>query len=93
MVTANVLDRGAIELLGPFGLTNALTGASQSLAKLDTGVVTQYALYIMIGLLSIMLVLFLPLLIGIGGAADLGLLFVFIAGLLFAGTGKANTNS
>ena len=83
LITANVLDRGAIELLGPFGLTNTLTGASRSIAKLDTGVVTQYALYIMIGLLSLTLVLFLPLLTGVGAAGDLRVLMVFVAGLLF----------
>lgn len=93
LVTANVLDRGAIELLGPFGLTNALTTASRSIAKLDTGVVTQYALYMMIGLLSLTLVLFLPLLTGLGGAGDLRVLIVFVAGLLFVSSSTAKAQA
>jgi NADH-ubiquinone oxidoreductase chain 5 len=85
MTTAKILDRGAIELLGPFGLTNTLTGGSQNIAKLDTGVVTQYALYIMIGLISITLLLFVPILSGISldNIGDLRLILIYGAGLLF----------
>ena len=48
--TANVLDKGSIELLGPFGLEKGLLKLSKNLSSLDTGVVTSYALYILIGL-------------------------------------------
>jgi NADH-ubiquinone oxidoreductase chain 5 len=58
MITSKVLDRGAIELLGPFGLTNSLYGGSRNIALLDTSVVTDYAMYIMIGLLSLVLIIF-----------------------------------
>jgi len=79
LVTAKVLDRGAIELLGPFGLTNTLHAGGQHIAKQDSGVVTQYALYIMIGLLSITLVLFVPVLSGISldNLGDLRILILF----------------
>jgi NADH-ubiquinone oxidoreductase chain 5 len=80
-----VIDRGAIELLGPFGLTNTLYGGSQNIAKLDTGVVTQYALYIMIGLIAITLLLFVPILSGLSldSIGDLRLIIIYFAGLLF----------
>lgn len=65
LVTANVLDRGAIELLGPAGVTHGLQNASASLAKLDTGVVTHYALYMTIGLALLVLVLFMPVFSGV----------------------------
>lgn len=86
MITAKVLDRGAIELLGPFGLTNSLYGGSQTISRLDTGIVTQYALYIMIGLISITLLLFVPILSGISldNIGDLRLILIYAAGLLFA---------
>lgn len=58
MTTSKILDRGAIELLGPFGLTNTLLGGSQSIAKLDTSRPTDYALYIVIGLLALVLLVF-----------------------------------
>jgi len=51
------LDRGVIELLGPYGLANALTNTGKNIAKLDTGVITTYALYITIGLLSLLFIL------------------------------------
>lgn len=92
MTTSKVLDRGAIELLGPFGLTNSLYGGSQQIARLDTGIVTQYALYIMIGLISITLLLFVPILSGISldNIGDLRLILIYGAGLLFI-TGSSNT--
>jgi len=47
--TTKILDRGAIELIGPFGLEKGLLHLGQNIAKLDTGVVTSYALYILVG--------------------------------------------
>jgi NADH-ubiquinone oxidoreductase chain 5 len=93
-ITAKVIDRGAIELLGPFGLTNTLYGGSQSIAKLDTGVVTQYALYIMIGLIAITLLLFVPILSGLSldNIGDLRLVVIYIAGLLFITTSSSSSN-
>ncbi|ROV86696.1 hypothetical protein VPNG_10405 [Cytospora leucostoma] len=47
--TTKVLDKGSVELIGPFGLEKGLVSLSKSLTKLSTGVVTSYALYILIG--------------------------------------------
>jgi NADH-ubiquinone oxidoreductase chain 5 len=49
--TTKVIDKGSVELLGPFGLEKGLVNLSSSIAKLDTGVITSYALYILMGLL------------------------------------------
>jgi NADH-ubiquinone oxidoreductase chain 5 len=46
--TTKVLDRGSIELIGPYGLEKALTSLNTRLSKLSTGVITTYALYILI---------------------------------------------
>ena len=54
--TTKSLDKGSIELLGPYGLEKGLLMLSQSLSKLDTGVITSYALYILIGLISYILI-------------------------------------
>jgi NADH-ubiquinone oxidoreductase chain 5 len=48
--TTKVIDKGSIELIGPFGLEKGLLNLSKSLSKLDTGVITSYALYILVGL-------------------------------------------
>lgn len=57
------IDRGAIELLGPYGLTNKISGTGINIAKLDTGVITTYSLYITIGLLSLLFIVFAPMVI------------------------------
>jgi NADH-ubiquinone oxidoreductase chain 5 len=57
------IDRGAIELLGPYGLANVLSNTGFNIAKLDTGIITTYSLYITIGLLSLLFLIFAPVLI------------------------------
>jgi len=59
---AKVLDRGVIELIGPYGLSNSLFNTSFNISNLDTGVVTTYSLYITIGLLSLLFIVFYPIL-------------------------------
>nr|P11628.2 RecName: Full=NADH-ubiquinone oxidoreductase chain 5; AltName: Full=NADH dehydrogenase subunit 5 [Aspergillus nidulans]CAA33116.1 NADH dehydrogenase subunit 5 [Aspergillus nidulans] len=49
--TSKSLDKGSVELLGPYGLEKALLSLSNSIGKLSTSVVTTYALYILIGLI------------------------------------------
>jgi len=48
--TTKVLDKGSIELIGPYGLEKGLVSLSKNISKLDTGVITSYALYILVGL-------------------------------------------
>jgi NADH-ubiquinone oxidoreductase chain 5 len=55
-VTSKVLDKGSVELIGPYGLEKELKGISKSLSSLDTGLVTTYALYILTGVIVYMLV-------------------------------------
>ena len=50
------LDKGSLELLGPYGLEKGLINFSKKIASLDSGVVTSYALYILIGLISYILI-------------------------------------
>ena len=52
--TTKVLDKGSIELLGPYGLEKGLLFLSNKIASLDTGVITSYALYITVGLIFYM---------------------------------------
>ena len=59
--TTKVLDKGSVELLGPFGLEKGLVNISRNLSSLDTGVVTSYALYILIGLILYILIPYLSL--------------------------------
>ena len=54
--TTKVLDKGSIELIGPHGLEIGLVSLSKKLSSLDTGVITSYALYILISLILYMLI-------------------------------------
>ena len=49
--TTKNLDKGSVEYLGPYGLEKGLLSLSNSINNLSTGVVTTYALYILIGLI------------------------------------------
>jgi NADH-ubiquinone oxidoreductase chain 5 len=49
--TTKSLDKGSVEFIGPYGLEKGLISLSNSIGKLSTGVVTTYALYILIGLI------------------------------------------
>src|SRR5258706_4406004 len=59
--TTKILDKVSVELLGPFGLEKGLLSLSKSISSLDTGVITSYALYILIGLIFYILIPYLSL--------------------------------
>ena len=73
--TTKVLDKGSVELLGPFGLEKGLLSLSKAISSLDTGVITSYALYILIGLIIYILIPYLSL-------SDSSLLILILFGLL-----------
>ena len=73
--TTKVIDKGSIELVGPYGLEKGLVLLSKNMSSLDTGVITTYALYILVGLTFYMLVPYLY-------AIDNNLLIVLIFSLL-----------
>jgi NADH-ubiquinone oxidoreductase chain 5 len=49
--TTKVIDKGSVELLGPYGIEKGLIALSNNIGGLSTGVITSYALYILIGLI------------------------------------------
>ena len=83
--TTKVLDKGSVELLGPFGLEKGLLNLSSNLSKLDTGVITSYALYILIGLIFYILTPYLSL-------TDSSLLLLVIFGLFTLNCETKSTN-
>ena len=74
--TTKVLDKGSIELIGPFGLEKGLVTLSKSIANLDTGVITSYALYILVGLTFYMLI---PYLYAIDNNLLIIIIFAFLS--------------
>jgi NADH-ubiquinone oxidoreductase chain 5 len=49
--TTKILDKGSVEYIGPYGLEISLIYLSKTISKLDSGVITSYALYILSGLI------------------------------------------
>lgn len=44
-----IIDKGFVEIVGPYGLEKLLIYLSKLISKLDSGVITSYALYILLG--------------------------------------------
>jgi len=59
--TTKVIDKGSVELLGPYGLEKGLVCLSRNIASLDSGVITSYALYILIGFIFYFLIPYLAI--------------------------------
>jgi hypothetical protein len=51
LLLCKVIDKGSIEYIGPHGLEKGLLNISNNIAKLNTGIITSYALYILVGLI------------------------------------------
>lgn len=81
-ILSKVLDRGVIELVGPYGLEKSLTKGSQNIARLDTGNLTNYALYMTISMVVLIFILFSNVLLGITSNFGLVLLLFFVLVLL-----------
>ena len=79
--TTKILDKGSIELIGPYGLEKGLVKLSNNVSKLDTGVITSYALYILVGLTFYIVLPYLSVI-------DNNLLVVIIFALLSVITNK-----
>jgi len=58
------LDRGVIELIGPYGISTLLSNTGKTIAKLDTGIITTYGLYIILGLIILIFITFSHFVIG-----------------------------
>jgi len=56
--TTKILDKGSIELLGPFGLEKLLVKFSKNIGNLSKGIVTDYALFILIALILYLTIYF-----------------------------------
>ena len=59
--TSKVLDKGSIELLGPYGLEKSLKILTEKLSTLNTGVIPTYALYILLALVIYIIIPYLSL--------------------------------
>jgi NADH-ubiquinone oxidoreductase chain 5 len=77
--TTKILDKGSIELCGPFGLEKGLISSSKKISSLNTSIVTNYALFILIGFIVYIYILFS---LEMGFGFDLFLLIFLISFVL-----------
>lgn len=61
--TTKFLDKGSIELLGPFGLEKVLISISKNITNLSSSVIPVYALYILIAIISFLIINLNPIII------------------------------
>nr|YP_009710847.1 NADH dehydrogenase subunit 5 [Paxillus rubicundulus]QFZ98796.1 NADH dehydrogenase subunit 5 [Paxillus rubicundulus] len=83
-IISKVLDRGVIELVGPYGLASTFINTANNIAKLDTGIITTYSLYITIGILSLVFLVFAPLLFDIYIISEFRMIVIYISALFFS---------
>ena len=79
---SKILDKGVIELIGPHGLSSSLTKTGINIAKLDTGVITTYSLYITLGLLSLLFLIYAPILVNTSLLSEMRLIIIYISSLI-----------
>lgn len=88
---SKVIDRGVIEMVGPYGLSSSLNSTAKTVGSYDTGIITSYALYIILGLVSMIFLLFSPVLMG--WDSDIGLILIYISSLGLLPTSSSRTSS
>jgi NADH-ubiquinone oxidoreductase chain 5 len=81
-IISKFLDRGIIEIVGPFGLSQTLTNTGKNISHLDTGVITTYSIYITLSLLSLIFLIFAPILINTSLLNEIRLFIIYIAALI-----------
>ena len=79
---SKILDKGVIEVVGPHGLSSAFTKTGLNVAKLDSGVVTTYALYMCLGLFTLLFLVFSPVLIETSLLSEIRLFLIYLSALL-----------
>jgi len=84
--TTKILDKGSIEYIGPFGLEIALTSLSKNISKLDSGIITSYALYILSGLIIYILIFYISF-------SENTLILLILFGLLYIASSSAKNNN
>lgn len=85
---SKILDKGVIELIGPYGLSSSITNTGINISKLDTGVITTYSLYITLGLLSLLFLIYTPILVNTSLLSEMRLIIIYSSSLILVITHK-----
>jgi NADH-ubiquinone oxidoreductase chain 5 len=80
---SKVLDRGVIELVGPYGFAATLNQTALSISKSDSRVISNYSTYIIFNTLCLTFLVFAPILLDSSLLFELRLLIIYIASSIF----------
>lgn len=84
--TTKVLDKGSIESIGPYGFNVILTKVSKIISSLSNGIVTNYALYILIGVCFYLSVFtFVPVVSDVINSITISGITICISGIILNG--------
>jgi len=80
---SKILDRGVIELVGPYGLSSALNKTALSISMSDTRVISTYSTYIIFNALCLIFIVFAPILINSSLLFEIRLILIYIGASIF----------
>jgi len=80
---SKLLDRGFIEMVGPYGLSIKFYNLANNISKLDTGIVTTYAIYFTLAALTVISVVFANLLFDNSLFVEIRLIIIYLVTIIF----------
>ena len=82
-IISKILDRGVIELVGPYGISSALNKTALSISISDTKVISTYSTYIIFNALCLIFIVFAPILINSSLLFEIRLIIIYIGASIF----------
>jgi NADH-ubiquinone oxidoreductase chain 5 len=82
-IISKVLDRGVMELVGPYGLSSALNKTALSISQSDDRVISTYSTYIIFNTLCLIFIIFAPILISSSLLFEIRLIIIYTASAFF----------
>jgi len=82
-IISKVLDRGVIELVGPYGFAASLNQTALSISKSDNRYISTYSTYIIFNALCLIFIVFAPILLDSALLFEFRLLIIYVAAAIF----------
>jgi len=82
-IISKVLDRGVIELVGPYGFSASLNQTALSISKSDNRYISTYSTYIIFNALCLIFIVFAPILLDSALLFEFRLLIIYVASAIF----------
>jgi len=77
------LDKGVVELIGPYGLASTLNKLALNISRSDNRVISTYSTYIIFNALCLIFIVFAPMLINTSLLFEIRLFIIYIASAIF----------